>query len=387
MSRWQMVRLGDVCETRHDRTFPLSEEKVWLLNLDKIEPQTGKILAYEYVKSSELGQSICQFDDSNVLYSKLRPYLNKVVLPEKSGFATSELIPLSIKNNIEREYLAAFLRSDFFVAHISEKVAGAKMPRVIMQDFYETAIPLPPLEVQRQMAATLDKCTVIIVKHKAMLEKYDLLIKSRFVEMFGDPVANPMGWEMRKMKEITSKIGSGATPRGGRESYVCEGIPLIRSMNVYNGHFEYDGLAYITELQARELENVTLKENDVLLNITGASVARCCILPKGILPARVNQHVSILRAKEIVNPLFLCNLLISDSEQKILLRIGDSGGATREAITKNDLEEMRIPVPPLPLQKQFAGFVRKTDAAKAKVRESLQKTETLYKALMQDYFG
>lgn len=261
------------------------------------------------------------------------------------------------------------------------------IPSLTKMDLLQIKIPLPPLEVQRQIAATLDKCTAIIAKHKAMLEKYDLLIKSRFVEMFGDPVANPMGWEMKKMKEITSKIGSGATPRGGRESYVCEGIPFIRSMNVYNGHFEYNGLAYITESQARELENVALMENDVLLNITGASVARCCILPKGILPARVNQHVSILRAKEFVNPLFLCNLLISDSEQKILLRIGGAGGATREAITKNDLEEMRIPVPPFPLQEQFAEFVRKTDAAKEKVRESLEKTETLYKALMQEYFG
>ena len=191
--------------------------------------------------------------------------------------------------------------------------------------------------------------------------------------MFGDPVLNPKKWNIEKLKTLTSKIGSGATPKGGRESYISEGISLVRSMNVYKGYFEYEGLAYITEDQARELDNVTLQENDVLINITGASVARCCILPKDVLPARVNQHVSILRATEKLNPVYLSNLLITDTEQRVLLGIGGAGGATREAITKTELETLDIPVPPIELQNDFATFVQQIDKSKFEIANSLKR--------------
>lgn len=127
------------------------DDTVWLLNLDMVESQTGRILDYLIVSKSEIGNSTCAFDTSNVLYSKLRPYLNKVVIPDRCGFATSELVPLQpVKEKINREYLAFVLRSDEFVNTISEKVAGAKMPRVSMSDFRSFDVPIPPYELQMQ---------------------------------------------------------------------------------------------------------------------------------------------------------------------------------------------------------------------------------------------
>ena len=117
------------------------------------------------------------------------------------------------------------------------------------------------------------------------------------------------GWVEKPLSELTLKIGSGATPRGGKASYKAEGISLVRSMNVHDFEFRKKNIAFIDEKQADALSNVTLQEDDVLLNITGASIARCCIVPKQHLPARVNQHVSIIRAKKnVINPLFLCSL-------------------------------------------------------------------------------
>ena len=156
--------------------------------------------------------------------------------------------------------------------------------------------------------------------------------------MFGDPMSNPKEWKKKKCKNILTKIGSGATPQGGSESYKEEGISLIRSMNVHNGRFESKDLAYIDEKQAQKLENVNIKENDVLINITGASVARCCIVPSDVIPARVNQHVSVLRCSDMVNSIFLCYQIINDSYQNLLKKIGTSGGATREAITKKQID-------------------------------------------------
>lgn len=182
--------------------------------------------------------------------------------------------------------------------------------------------------------------------------------------MFGNPVTNDKGWDTDSCKNLMSKIGSGATPKGGRESYCEEGISLIRSMNVYNNRFEYKDLAHITDKQAEQLDNVTIEEDDVLLNITGASVARCCVVPCDLLPARVNQHVSIIRCKERVMPDFVCCMFTEDNYQRLLWNIATAGGATREAITKQQLEELTLIVPPIDLQKQFIDFVNQVNKLK-----------------------
>lgn len=148
-----------------------------------------------------------------------------------------------------------------------------------------------------------------------------------------------------KLKDITTKIGSGATPSGGKQSYKTTGIALIRSLNVFDLNFSYDELAYINDEQAKKLNNVTIEPDDILLNITGASVARCCILPKNLLPARVNQHVSIIRInKGLANPYFIQYLLVSPYYKQKLLSIAQ-GGATREALTKESIENFEITIP------------------------------------------
>ena len=119
----------------------------------------------------------------------------------------------------------------------------------------------------------LDLLSNIIKKKRQQLSELDNLAQSIFYDMFGDPVTNEKGWEVYTLKSITSKIGSGATPKGGNESYKDEGISLIRSLNVYNNSFKYKDLAHIDNEQAEALNNVAIECGDVLLNITGASVA------------------------------------------------------------------------------------------------------------------
>ena len=121
---------------------------IWLLNLDKIESHTGRVTEYVYVPPDEIGSSTCGFDNRHVLYSKLRPYLNKVVVPKKSGMATSELLALLPNEELNREFLAHLLRSDNFVGYISEKVSGAKMPRVSMDIFRAFPCIVPPMPLQ-----------------------------------------------------------------------------------------------------------------------------------------------------------------------------------------------------------------------------------------------
>lgn len=249
-------------------------------------------------------------------------------------------------------------------------------------------VPYPNMQRQYEIAGILGMVDSIIVFCQQELTKLDELVKSRFVEMFGEPVSNTFGWEQLLLCNVTSKIGSGATPKGGKESYQTEGITLIRSMNVHDGRFEYKDLAHITDEQATQLNNVTVQENDVFINITGASVARSCIVPSSVLPARVNQHVAIIRCvPERLNAVFANNMFLNDRFKGQLLDIGESGGATRQAITKQQLENLTVIVPPLELQNRFAAFVAEVDKSKLAVKQSLEKLETLKKSLMQQYFG
>jgi type I restriction enzyme S subunit len=192
----------------------------------------------------------------------------------------------------------------------------------------------------------------------------------------------PVGWELNKLKNICSKIGSGSTPTGGKESYFKTGLSLIRSTNVYDFSFSFDDLAFISDIQAEKLKGAEVLENDVLFNITGVSVARCCIVPQNVLPARVNQHVMIIRANDNSNfsSYILCTLCYSDNKNK-LLGISQSG-STREAITKTELENFDIIVPSPEIIRKFEDVINKVLTYKEIQNKEVQKLEELQKLLL-----
>ena len=190
----------------------------------------------------------------------------------------------------------------------------------------------------------------------------------------------------KKLDELTSKIGSGATPRGGSSVYIDNGVHLIRSQNVYNDGFSKDGLVCITDKHAEELSNVEVEEEDILLNITGASVGRLCQVPKEILPARVNQHVAIIRPnKNELDPLYLRYFLISSRMQEKILSYA-SAGATRQALTKSMIEDFRIPMLPITEQRKIGKILNTFDLkiqANQKINNSL---ETIARAVFKSWF-
>ncbi|PIF28122.1 type I restriction modification DNA specificity protein [Acidovorax sp. 56] len=253
---------------------------------------------------------------------------------------------------VDARYLVRALRSPSASAHFFQCAGGSSgsMTNITQSDIRSAPIYLPSLEEQRRIAAILDQAETLRTQRRTALTLLDSLTQSLFLDMFGDPVANPKGWQLEKLGKLTSKMGSGSTPSGGDAAYKTEGISLIRSLNVHDGNFKYKNLAYIDEVQAAKLSNVQVAEGDVLLNITGASVARVCRAPADVLPARVNQHVMIVRPKAALNGVFLERMLLSETMKRALLQIGGAG-ATREAITKAQAEELLVPLPPSPSNK------------------------------------
>ena len=269
------------------------------------------------------------------------------------------------QGSILPEFLEYALRCDRALSYYKANLRGStarrrNLPTPVLLAY---TVPLPDVSEQKFILNVIRKSRQIINNRSKELQKLDELVKARFVELFGNPVINNKGWNVSDLGQLTIKIGSGATPKGGKEAYQTDGISLIRSMNVHNGKFEYKELAHISDEQAARLENVAVEENDVLLNITGASVARSCVVPTNVLPARVNQHVCIIRCKDSIMPDFINSLLIDDNYQDLIWSIAGSG-ATREAITKQQVESLQIILPPISKQEEFSKFINRVDKSK-----------------------
>jgi len=193
--------------------------------------------------------------------------------------------------------------------------------------------------------------------------------------------------EYVKLKDVCSKIGSGSTPKGGASVYIEEGTSFIRSQNVYNLSFSYKGLAHITEEAAYKLKGVTIKKNDVLINITGDSVARTCMVPDDVIPARVNQHVSIIRPnKEILNPFYLSYYLASPFMQATMLNYAIGKGASRNAMTKEMIGKYLIPCPSTSVQSKIINVLKNYDNLIENNNKRIKLLEQMAENLYREWF-
>lgn len=225
---WASLQLQDVAPAVPARNLFGPDDVVWHLGLDQIESHAGSVTHKHRAPGSSAGNSTLCFDEGNVLYSKLRPYLNKVVVPDEPGVATTELIPLRPDPRlICREYLGYYLRSASFLAYASQYVTGAKMPRVILDKFWAHEIPLPPLSEQRRIVEILDQADRLRRLSVEANAKADRILPALFLKMFGDPTTNPMGWPLVSFDEVFRDITSRC-PKIQRKRYSASGAyPVV----------------------------------------------------------------------------------------------------------------------------------------------------------------
>ncbi len=354
--------------------------------------EDGSMQVREHKSGSTLSNGYSYFQTGDVLVAKITPCFenNKITVAEidrEHGFGSTEFhVIRPSSSDLDARYLAYFLRQDSVRDLGQKRMTGSAGQRRVPRQFLEQLeIPLPPLDEQRRIAAILDQADALRRKRRDILRQTDLFARSLFVDMFGNPVSNDRKWETQPLAHLTTKVGSGATPTGGDSAYRETGIPFVRSMNVRDGRFLPDGLAHIDEIQAKKLDNVIVQENDVLLNITGASVARVCRAPRLVAGGRVNQHVSIVRPNARLDACFLEAALLHQSAKEKLLLIGESG-ATRQAITKAQIERYEMIVPPPDLQRRFQQTVQTVQRLSGFNAAQLGQFELLFASLQHRAF-
>lgn len=357
-SGWPIKRLGDACTIR-----PPKSEARHRLQTDSLVSFAGmedlgtdrKFLKPTQTRPfASVNGTYTYFADGDVLLAKITPCFENgklgiaAELNNGVGFGSSEFIVFRPGPDLYNEFLYYYLARPEFRTEGETRMGGAVGQQRVSKDFIENyPVPIPPISEQRRMVAILDKAFAAIATAKANTEKNlqnaRALFSSRLESVF--TLTRP-DWPSNPLHELTSKIGSGATPLGGERVYSPEGIPFIRSLNVHDDGFRHDGLAFLNQSQAAELDNVAVTHGDVLLNITGASIARCCVVPEDVTPARVNQHVSIVRPiPEELDSEFLRYLLISKPYKTRLLNAGEDAGATRQALTKGGIGRFTISIP------------------------------------------
>lgn len=394
MSAVQYAKLSDAAFLNPTLGGRLPDDDlVSFVPMASLSAETAKIETTQDRPYSEVAKGFTPFLSGDVLVAKITPCFEngkiaQALLPRRNGFGSTEFHVVRARPDVsDARYLHHYLRLNKVRTEGQRRMTGSGGQRRVPASFLaDLRVPLPPLEEQRRIAAILDQAETLRTQRRQALAHLDTLTQSLFLDMFGDPVTNDRGWLLDKLGKQTLKMGSGSTPTGGDTAYKAEGISLIRSLNVHDGAFKYKNLAFIDDQQAAKLSNVQVETDDVLLNITGASVARVCRAPANVLPARVNQHVMIIRPKTSINCVFLERLLLSDSMKNALLQIGGSG-ATREAITKAQAEDLAVPVPPLPLQQTFATRIQAIEALKATHRTALAQLDALFASLQQRAFA
>ncbi|MBE4054622.1 restriction endonuclease subunit S [Vibrio rotiferianus] len=390
---WPMVKLGEVAPSKALKNpVVLDDDNVWQLNLDMVESGSGKVLNKIKAPLSEAGSSTHWFDSRHVLYSKLRPYLNKVVLPDEQGLATTELVPMLPDSEVlDRRYLVHYLRSKQFVSWISDQVAGAKMPRVSMKVFWEHEIPLPPLDEQKRIAAILDKADAIRHKRKQAIDLADEFLRSVFLDMFGDPVTNPKGWEVKNIVDLAAKekhaIKRG--PFGGalkKDIFVDSGYLVYEQYHALNNDFEF-ARYFIDESKYQELEAFKVSVGDIIISCSGVNLGRLAIVPEGSSKGIINQALLKVKLDEskMLNDMFVAIFTHPNFKNEFF---GDHrGSGVPNFPPMSTFKEFGFIVPPLDEQKRYLKVVDKVRELKRKIVNSVSSADEQFNSLSQKAFS
>lgn len=382
------MRLGDIATYVNGYAFKPSDWGDKGLPIIRIQDLTGSSYQTNYYNGDY--SSKIEINDGDVLIS-WSASLGVYIWNGGKALLNQHIFKVIFdKIKINKRYFVYAVRYNLVV--MAMKMHGATMKHIIKKDFDNIDILYPNDEKQNEIVDILTRLENIIVAYKQQLKDLDVLIKSRFIEMFGDPVHNPMGWTVKKLGDLSIQINSGNTPKGGEQVYVDQGITFFRSQNVWKDRLEMDDIAYIDEATHASMSRSSLKHGDILMTKTGrintenSSLGRAALYMGKDDAANINGHVYFIRLKPGINNKFVLRILVSDEYRDHIRRVC-VGGIDKRQLNKNHIEDFPIICPPKDMIMEYIQFVDQVDKLRTEEQKRLEKTQTLFDSLMQKYFG
>ena len=391
MNHWNYVALGDICTVeRGGSPRPIddfittesdginwikigdTDESMYITKTaQKIKPEGMK--KSRYVKPGD-------FLLSNSM-SFGRPYILKI-----DGCIHDGWLVLRDENNVfDKKFLYYYLSAPITYEKLKSMAVGGVVNNLNSDMVRKIRVPLPSKQEQRDIADSLDKITNLHFLRKQQLAKLDELVKARFVEMFGDAKLNPYYFPCNSLSEYILFLTSGS--RGWSRYFTDGGEYFITIKNVKNCRITLQDVQYVTPPDNAEAKRTKVQENDLLISIT-ADLGRTGVVTKGIAEhgAYINQHLTCIRLNlKKANPIYVAYYMESDAGKEQFASKNQS--AVKAGLNFNAINSLKLVVPPLDLQNDFAAFVECVDQQKQTVQQSLEKLELMKKALMQEYFG
>mgnify|MGYP004572137265 CR=1 FL=1 len=387
---WEYKKLGEVCDVINGYAFKSSKYTSQGTRIIRItNVQKGYVVDNDpKFYSDEDFKDLFQYSlFEGDLVMSLTGNVGRVGILQKNMIPAAlnqRVACLRVKSEKMRlNYLFHLLNSNLFEIAAIQSARGIAQLNMSTEWLKNYIIPLPPPSTQLAIVSELDKINELIRLKKEQLKDFDNLAQSLFYEMFGDPVENEKGWEVKKIGDLalvkTGPFGSMLH----KEDYICDGIPLVNPIHMKDYKIVPDLDFTISKEKASELENYLLKSNDVVFARRG-DIGRCAIVSEAEQGFICGTGSLFVRFSKEIESIFIMYIIRCDSFTKHL--ISKAKGATMLNINSNTIADLRIPLPPLPLQHLFAQRIEQIEREKSEVQKSIQDLETLLASRMQYWF-
>ena len=388
MSKWPMVRLGDMASVLSGSTPSTSVDKYWNGEYMWVTPaelcdenvyifETARKITDEAIKNTNLKL----LPVGTVLLSSRAP-IGKVAITGVEMYCNQGFKNLICSHKLYNKYLFYFLKKNLpYLQSLGRGATFKEISKPIVESIF---VPLPPLETQKKIADILDKAKSLIDLRKKQIEKMDLLIKSKFIEMFGDPVTNPKGWKVKPLKSICFKLTDGT--HFSPESYSKGDYKYITAKNIKRYGFDLESITYVP----KDIHNMIYKRcnpeyGDILYIKDGVTTGVALINTLTEEFSMLSSVALLKHNRNLIVNYYLRDLLNNNQMYKTIR--GKMGGAAITRLTITKLNGLAIPVPPLHIQQQYSFAVESVEKQKYLLQQALEKMEINYKSLMQEYFG
>jgi type I restriction enzyme, S subunit len=327
----------------------------------------------------------CEVKAGDILISLVGTFGKVLVVPDifEPGIINPRLVRLSLNPKlIDPYFFCRFFRSPLAQTQMSLQSHGGTMDILNAKNISELFVPLPPLEEQRRIAAILDKADAVRRKRKEAIALTEELLRSAFLDMFGDPVTNPKGWDIVELYKLLTFITTGS--RGWAKFYASEGRLFLRIQNVKDGKLLLEDVAYVNPPDSAEARRTRVQEGDVLLSMT-ADLGRTAVIPKGLQPAYINQHLAILRLNQkLISPFYLAAFLSSVGGRLQITRLNREG--VKAGLNFDDVKSLHILLPPINMQKKYEDFCKHQTEILSQYKQSSDAAQNLFNSLLQKAF-
>ncbi len=385
--------IGRVVSISKDKIEPADfpEQIFNYVGLEHIEGHTGRILPHDETAGRELKSTKHTFHKNEILYGKLRPYLNKVHLAVRSGICSTDILVIKpTTDTVLPAFIAYYLRSPALLAQVERLMQGANLPRLSPDALLNLVMPVPSLSDQARLVSVLDKGENLRLLRGQADHRTADLIPALFHEMFGDPTVNDHGYHVATVESVFSKTrpGTRCGPFGSalkKHEYVADGVPVWGIDNVRPNEFAENGSLFITAEKYAELKNYAVESGDILISRAG-TVGRMCVARPRKQPSIIGTNlirVSLNNAKVV--PEYVSSLFTYFGDRVGKLRAASDEGAY-SFVQTGTLKSLTIPLPPIALQRKFAERLKYARDLGASQAESRQRLNDLFQSLLYRAF-